>query len=502
MTQAAVVTNPHMIAVRLAAPSLTNYALAAVAVTLLVTVSMAANTQCCHWFVVPVAFCGVLTGADVVAWLRRGLDTFDPKAIVGILWLHGTFVAPLLHVGLEAHTREFDVEVRDWPTWFGRMALLNLTGLILYKLFQRYTFTRSRPARTIRVLSDQRFVIVFPLAIMVSAAAATVILARYGGLRKESEALIFGGGELVHLSWLLMLGDPLAVLLGMGVVKILSSSRRTRSAVTIVAMLAVLLVGQFLLLGLRGSRSAVIWVVFLTAALCHYRLRRIPVTWVLIGFLALGVGGYYYMFFKRFGATGFEAIRNPQFRETLSARSGITPVGVLLGDLSRAEIQTFLLYRLVEGHDFYRLRLGKTYVFSLLTVVPRAVWPDKPSGLYGKVGAGTALQHGEGSYQPERFESSRVYGLAGEAMLNFGPAGAVGAYLLYGIMLGWYRKKMLTLHPEDARIYLVPLLTLVAITAMFGDSDNTMFLFLKDGALLTVVVWLSSTRLASRLVTR
>jgi len=288
----------------------------------------------------------------------------------------------------------------------------------------------------------------------------------------------------------------------MGVVKILSDSHRKRSAATVGIVLAVLLVGQFLLLGLRGSRSAVIWVVFLTAALCHYRLRRIPVTWVLIGVLVLGVGGYYYMFFKRFGTTGFEAIRNTQFRESLAARSGITPVGVLLGDLSRAEMQAFLLYRLVEGHDYYQLRLGKTYVFSLLTVIPRAVWPDKPSGLHGKVGAGTALQHGEGSFRLERFESSRVYGLAGEAMLNFGQVGAVGAYLLYGIILGWYRKKILTLHPEDARIYLVPLLTLVAITATFGDSDNTIFLFLKDGALLTAIVWLSSARLASYLSRR
>ncbi len=500
--QAAITADPRVIAARLAASSPTNYALAAAAVAFLVTVSMAVNTQCCHWFLVPVACCGVLTGADVVAWLRRGLDTFDPKAIVGILWLHGTFIAPLIHIGLEAHTREFDVEVRDWPTWFGRMALLNLAGLILYKLFQRFSFTRSRPARTTRVIINSRFSIILLLAIMVSAAAATVVLVRYGGLRKESEAILFGGGEMVHLSWLLMLGDPVALLLSVGVVRILSDPRRKRSAFTVGIVLAVLLVGQFLLLGLRGSRSAVIWVVFLTAALCHYRLRRIPVTWVLIGIFVLGVGGYYYAYYKRFGPTGFEAIRDTQFRETLSARSGITPVGVLLGDLSRAEMQAFLLYRLVDGPDSYQLRLGKTYAISLLTVVPRAVWPDKPSGLHGKVGAGTALQHGEGSYRPERFESSRVYGLAGEAMLNFGPAGAIGAFLLYGIVLGWYRKKILTLHPEDARIYLVPLLTLVAITATFGDSDNTMFLLLKDGALLIAIVWLSSTRLASHFMTR
>lgn len=69
--------------------------------------------------------------------------------------------------------------------------------------------------------------------------------------------------------------------------------------------------------------------------------------------------------------------------------------------------------------------------------------------------------------------------------------------MLYGIVLGWYRKKMLTLHPEDARIYLMPLFTLVTIIVSFGDSDNTMFLFLKEGALLTAVVLLSSSRLTA-----
>ena len=95
-----------------------------------------------------------------------------------------------------------------------------------------------------------------------------------------------------------------------------------------------------------------------------------------------------------------------------------------------------------------------------------------------------------------------MYGLGGEAMLNFGPSGVVGAYLLYGIVLGWYRKKMLTLHPEDARMYLMPLLTLVTIIVSFGDSDNTMFLFLKDGAMLTLVVLLSSTRVPGWIATR
>jgi hypothetical protein len=140
----------------------------------------------------------------------------------------------------------------------------------------------------------------------------------------------------------------------------------------------------------------------------------------------------------------------------------------------------------------YRLRLGRTYVASALTLIPRAVWPEKPTDAFGKVRAGTELQFGPEAYRKDRFESSLVYGLAGEAILNFGPLGVPPMYVLFGAALGWYRRKLLTLPPFDARYYLAPVLTLAAFSAAFGDSDNTMFSFLKNGLLLLIVVYFGS----------
>lgn len=471
-----------------------DYILAGAAVLLTVALCMAFSDPCRHWFVAPVALCGILTGADVVAWLRRRLDTFDPLAIVGLLWFHGTFVAPLLHVSLEAHSDYFDSQVYDWPKWFGCMALLTGAGLILYKLAQRRCFLRSRPARTLWALDDRRFYFALVGAIGISAIAAATILVRFRGLSPDAVMLSAQRDRMIHLSWLMMLGDPLPLLVIVALFHAMASPTRRRSAVVVGLVLTALLLAQFSLVGFRGSRTAVIYILFLGAALCHYRVRRIPLTWVLIALTALGTAGYYYAFYKRFGSAGLEAITRPEYREMLSQRAGITPVGVLLGDLSRAEIQTFLLFRLMErGYD-YHLRLGRTYALAVLTIVPRAVWPAKPSELHGKVAAGTDLQYGQGTYRPGTQGSARVYGLGGEALLNFGLPGVPIAYLLYGAVLGWYRKKLLTFRRQDARYVIVPVLTLVAFTAAFGDADNTVFLALKNGLLLTAVVVFSSTR--------
>ena len=471
-----------------------DYAVATICVFFVVASCMAASALCQHWFILPLSVCGVITGADVVAWFRRQVDTFDPKAIVGVLWFHGTFVAPLLHVALEAHSKFFDSQVSDWAGWYGRMSILNAGGLVLYKLSQYCVFRYSSSTRTSRRLNDNSFAIVLAGAIAICSVGAGVIFLKFGALHKESDAWGSGGGELVHLSWLLMLGDALPMLVAVALVRIFSIPRRRRSLITVGILLTGFLVFQFLMLGFRGSRSAIIFPVFLVTALCHYRLRRISITWVLVGVFGFGVAGYYYKFFKRYGTSGLAAVRSSDDHSLLSQRSGITPLTVLLGDLSRAEIQTFELYRLLEHGDEYELRWGKTYLSAALMFIPRAVWPGKPSEKYGKVAAGTDLQYGEGAFLPETFESSRVYGLAGEAMLNFGAAGVPVAYLIYGSLLGWYRRKVATMDAEDDRFYLVPLFTLVVCLGAFGDANNTIFYFLKSGTVLIAIVLLSSTK--------
>src|ERR1039457_5349528 len=70
-------------------------ALALVATTTLGFVCF--SDYCRHWFVIPVAMCGLLMAIDAVPWARGRMDLYDPAGIVGLLSTHGFFLAPLLN---------------------------------------------------------------------------------------------------------------------------------------------------------------------------------------------------------------------------------------------------------------------------------------------------------------------------------------------------------------------------------------------------------------------
>jgi hypothetical protein len=185
---------------------------------------------------------------------------------------------------------------------------------------------------------------------------------------------------------------------------------------------------------------------------------------------------YFYGFYKDQGRTGFGVIESP--------RSWMQPTGyrdiklLLLDDLARADVNAYILYNLVEFPKDYDYRWGITYAGAPSFLIPRALWPNRPNY---KVDAGTEATLGKSS----SYDSPRVYGLAGEAMLNFGPWGVVPLFAVYGACLGWYRRKLTSWGISDARLFLAPLVTIMFVAAFISDSDNVLFLFVVDGSLIT-----------------
>lgn len=468
-----------------------NYVLAAILVVTAVIVILGVSEHCRHWFIMSAAACAMLTLPDIIAWARKQVDTFDPKPIAALLLLHGFFIAPCLHMGLDAHDRKYMGAIHDWGRWFGQSGAITAVGLLVYKLTHYWSFQRTRPPRTVWVLDEKRFVAGLTTVIGISAIGAGILLVAFGGVHKEVGLRQAPSASLFHLSWLMMIGDPLPMLVAFGLVHVLRSGRRDRSMTTVMVFLSVFLVAQFALLGLRGSRSATIFAVFQVACLIHYRWRRIPLGWILAGVTFLGIGGYYYKFFKALGTQGFQALASGEKRKALERKIKYSPMRGLLGDLSRAEIQAFEVYRLSEHPERYELRWGWTYAASVLTVIPRALWPEKPSG---KQAAATDLQLGQGTWKAGAQKSSRVFGLAGEAMLNFGRMGVPLLFALFGTAMGWYRRKMYALQLSDARFFLVPIFTLTAFLTVVADSDNLSFGLLRAGTLPILLILYSSTR--------
>jgi oligosaccharide repeat unit polymerase len=82
---------------------------------------------------------------------------------------------------------------------------------------------------------------------------------------------------------------------------------------------------------------------------------------------------------------------------------------------------------------------GQTYVATIVSVVPRKFWPEKPTG------GGPALKNlvRPGSYQiGRRGNSSLTTGVLTEAVMNFGWLGVIPISLAFGGLLGLIRKAL------------------------------------------------------------
>jgi hypothetical protein len=89
-------------------------------------------------------------------------------------------------------------------------------------------------------------------------------------------------------------------------------------------------------------------------------------------------------------------------------------------------------------------------------------------------------------------DSTRLYGLSGEALLNFGPFGVAPMFGVYGALLGWYRRKFQGWQKLDPRIFLAPFFTSMFVEALMCDSDVLVFFAATQGALISFFVFAAS----------
>src|SRR6185436_19822221 len=179
--------------------------------------------------------------------------------------------------------------------------------------------------------------------------------------------------------------------------------------------------------------------------------RRFSTRSVMIGCSAAFVFCFVYSFYKGAGRDGLST--------ALSGRGGLVQaqqqtgrdVGwLLLGDLARADVQMEVLWTMYDANPEYRPKLGATYVGAAI-FIPRLIWPTRPRGpqeAYAEIRDGTiGARDGD-------VPNSRVFGLTGETLLNFGWMGVPLVHALFGALIGLVRRNIDALQPGDARFLL------------------------------------------------
>ncbi len=464
-----------------------NYFLSTLIAFIVVVLFAVGYENCRHWFLIPLFVCGALAGANIVAWFRKEIDVFDPIIFVGGFLYLNCFVTPLLHVANEMYG--LNINIPDPPYWFGRMAVFNIFGLIVFNIMQRVLFNKTRPAKSYRQLDANRFHSILVPAIAISFVAVVIIFVFFGGLyEKLGKVQHEGTGGFTSL--LLMLADPSTLLLALPILYWLSRKNITKptSFFVVILLLSIFSVVQFLFVKERANRITILTSIFIVTLIIHYRVKSFSLKFVILGFCVVFAFNYLYNFRKLLGPKGWEAFYSAQARKSLRYEREITPLTSVLGSYARANVHAFLLYRIVEHPEQFEPLKGTSYAMALARFIPRAIWKTKP--LNPKNEAGSTLLGYVGVFS----RTKRQYGLAGEAMLNFRHYGIIPAFAVFGFLLGWFRKKLATLEPTDDRLFLIPFLTWAYMFSVNMEVDNVTFNVLKLGVLPFIVVYFGSIK--------
>jgi hypothetical protein len=217
--------------------------------------------------------------------------------------------------------------------------------------------------------------------------------------------------------------------------------------------------------GLRGSRTNTLWTLLHAVLIIHLSIRKFSKTHILL--LALLAFGFLYIG-KIYKVTRGEFIIENDYS---LLEQDVKASDILVGDLSRYGMQAYLIYEYEKNTD-YVPKFGSTYVGDILKFIP--IYKES-SRKIDKVSAGTELMYGKNAI----IRSSRIYGLLGESILNFGILLSPIVFFLFAIFVKKIKQFNENISINDIRFFLIPLFINLTVMIFNTDLDNVTFFFIK-----------------------
>ncbi|MBR8834772.1 MAG: hypothetical protein DSM106950_12220 [Stigonema ocellatum SAG 48.90 = DSM 106950] len=449
-----------------------------------------------HWFLIPVTLSGILIGIDTVNWFRGRLGIFDPVGIIGVLGFHFFFLAPILHVNWDSWLEPWFSYPPDWRPWLGGMAILNLLGLLVYGFCRNLVpkKPKKQSGQTLWLIDHKRFVRMISFAMMLSAVLQIMVYQKFGGIMSYI-ASVSDSEELTKfegMGVMFLFSESFPILAMMSFAVYAQRHKRLQTWPVLIVVLLLFLILQMFFGGLRGSRSNTLWALFWAAGMIHFLIRPITKKEIAIGLVFIFLFMYLYGFYKSGGLDGVKtALEAQETRTELENKSGRTWQSLVLGDLGRSDVHAYMLYKLMLPDSDYKYAWGRTYIAATTSLLPGGILPEKPPQVSQE---GTELLFGRGSYKPGEWVASKVYGITGEAMLNFGPFVVPLAFIPFGILVGWIQRCLFTWKSSDSRLLLLPMLVNLCFIVLVSDLYLDIFFLMKNSGFPTLVILLSSRK--------
>lgn len=467
-----------------------------------------------HWFMLPVIACGVVIGKDVVDWFSGRFDVVHPRALIALLGYHLFFFVFILHVHWNYYYVSLPDQPADYRPWFGALACLNLIGLILYRAVLATVGRRGEPIEHTYRLDLRRFVWLSLGVMAVAGLAQAYVYQRYGGITafvaqlQVARSMGMGGSDPFQgtgLGPLLVLAESFPTVMLLMIAAIARERPSWRRPMILVLTIGLYLVARVYFGGLRGQRTIYMFDFIWIGSLAHYWglvvIRRRHVLYV---GLCIVVVMNTLFWFKHGGVDGLAAITSEEARTEVigNRRDRSDPFrSIVLMDFGRANIQAQALYRFTRNPE-YEYGHGITYLGAVFVPIPSSLVPfEEPPNV---IKYRTELLYGQGSYQGEEEGENAmrvpfIFGLGGEAMLNFGVIGLPLSFVLLALLIAWvdrYRRRIGT--RGDVAWIPVALLNTLGFVVLIGDSHLIMRQLVWAGMIPFCILLVSSRKLLVR----
>jgi hypothetical protein len=437
-----------------------------------------------------------------------GRNLFQPVPLLGAFGFYFFFIAPIMHVAVDywftSEPWAPQDAPEDWRTWLGLMATINVVGLGLYKLLYPH-FTRLFQPRQTRTFSQLNVKALKSYGAMITITMFLLqvyIYYEFGGVGGFVDTFSSRAGhrwfaEFSGLGWLFTLAESFPLLLVIMCSVLFKNHLRRIHPLTLLAYIGATFVLVLLFGGLRGSRGNTIYTIAYIIGIVHLTVRPLRgklLVWIgCASLLFMYIYGFYKSNPTVFGdpITLINTVTSSESRAQLEKTSGRSLQAVLLGDLDRSDLQAYLLFRLLQEGSDVKLAYGRTYVEGALNFVPYRIFQYRPPG---KLMYGTDAVFGPGTYKPGSRVSLKIYGLAGEAMLNFGPYSGAFAFILLAAAVGYVEGLSRRVsRSSDSRCYFLPILSIACVVFLSSDLDNVIFLLSQHALVPFILIKICSS---------
>lgn len=437
-------------------------------------------------YLLPMVLCGVISAVKLSDCLNKREYYRDLYTIVwGVIFIN-SYIAPVIHFTRGEWMEYIIFYPENWNDYAFLTSLFYLTGILIWLAIlqenepgKKFTIKWAARKNAPRIL----------LGLMgISFLLQLYVYARLGGIggyvqaytdSTKEESAFSGTGVFSIFS------EMFPYLFVMYFV-ITQRDKKIRGREVFV-FFTLLLLALLFFGGLKGSRNNVIYTLVMGVVAVHifvYKLKFVHILYfILFFFLFMYVGRLY----KDQKGNLFDNVKEAM--ESRDKKNISQAEIIVLGDLSRFGVNTYELY-LLEMSKEYKYKYGETYLWGIFTFVPLGSALIREYDICSRSEAATELFYKNRT----QTENSRIFGLLGEWMLNFGIWTFFVPYLFMGGILRELRRVTISIPLNDMRMLIVPAVLTCVPDLILSDMSNIMSFVVKRIVVFLLVIYCISKR--------